>query len=41
MPADYFDEEGVFAEDSFMLAVKDFVAEYEQLLASGGTKKDQ
>ena len=40
----FFDEEGLFAEESFMAAVNDFLAEYEQLLQaddSSAAKKAQ
>ena len=39
----FFDEEGYFAEETFMQSVKDFVAEYEQLLRNeaAGAKKDK
>ena len=38
--AEFFDEEGTFAEETFMTVVSAFVNEYEQLVASGG-KKDK
>jgi len=37
----FFDEEGVFAEEDFMQVVKEFVAEYEELLQDAGGKKDK
>lgn len=39
--AKYFDEEGLFAEEEFMQAVKEFVTEYEQLLATDALKKSK
>ena len=40
----FFDEEGLFAEESFMVAVRDFFTEYEQMLKaddSSAAKKTQ
>ena len=40
--AEFFDEEGFFAEEDFMRVVKDFVSEYELMLRdeSAGKKEN-